>query len=185
MTGDAGGRPVVATPAAETAEITASTVATSSHRTATSAGPTAMARTVAAARGWIGTPYLHQASVRGAGCDCLGLLRGVWRNVLGPEPEVPPAYTYDWSEPQGDERLWAAALRHLVAKPLTDAAPGDVLLFRMVPGAVAKHLGLAGCVGPSPTFIHAYARHGVVESALSAPWARRIVARFALPDSAP
>jgi len=34
---------------------------------------------VAAARAWLGTPYRHRASVRGAGCDCLGLLRGVWR----------------------------------------------------------------------------------------------------------
>ena len=31
---------------------------------------------VAAARTWIGTPYEHQASCRGAGTDCLGLLRG-------------------------------------------------------------------------------------------------------------
>ena len=57
---------------------------------------------VTAARGWIGTPYVHQASVRGAGCDCLGLLRGVWRELIGPEPEVVPPYTMDWSEPQGD-----------------------------------------------------------------------------------
>ena len=33
-----------------------------------------LSRVVATARAWIGTPYVHQASVRGAGCDCLGLL---------------------------------------------------------------------------------------------------------------
>ncbi len=136
---------------------------------------------VHAARGWIGTPYLHQAAVRGAGCDCLGLLRGLWREVIGPEPEVPPAYTVDWSEPQGEERLWGAALRHL--QPARQDAPGDVLLFRMRDGSVAKHLGIAGHVGNTPTFIHSYARHGVVESPLSAPWARRIVARFTFPAS--
>ena len=32
---------------------------------------------IAAARGWIGTPYLHQASLKGVGTDCLGLVRGV------------------------------------------------------------------------------------------------------------
>ena len=37
-------------------------------------------RIVDLARGWIGTPYLHQASCRGIGCDCLGLVRGVWRD---------------------------------------------------------------------------------------------------------
>ena len=137
---------------------------------------------VDAARGWIGTPYVHQSAVRGAGCDCLGLLRGVWREVLGPEPETVPAYTRDWSEPQGEERLWAAALRHLVAKPLPEETPGDVLLFRMRDGAVAKHLGLQAETGPGASFIHAYSGHGVVESALTSPWARRIVARFAFPE---
>lgn len=136
---------------------------------------------VAAARGWLGTPYRHQASCKGAGCDCLGLLRGVWREVLGPEPERPPAYSRDWSEPGRDERLWRAALRHLTPCPGDEIQPGDVLLFRMRDGAVAKHLGLAARTGTSASFIHAYSGHGVVESPLTAPWQRRIVARFAFP----
>lgn len=140
------------------------------------------AEVVAAARGWIGTPYLHQAATRGAGCDCLGLLRGVWREVRGGEPEAVPAYSRDWSEPQGDERLWRAARAHLVEKPVQAAAPGDVLLFRMREGAVAKHLGLQARIGARASFIHSYTGHGVIESPLSAPWARRIVARFAFPD---
>jgi cell wall-associated NlpC family hydrolase len=45
-------------------------------------------------------------------------------------------------------------------------------------GAVAKHLGIETGTG---RFIHAWQRHGVVESALSGPWARRVVARFAYP----
>ena len=28
-------------------------------------------RIVAAARGWIGTPYRHQGARKGVGCDCL------------------------------------------------------------------------------------------------------------------
>lgn len=141
-----------------------------------------MSPVIDVARGWIGTPYVHQASVPGAGCDCLGLVRGVWREVFGSEPEPVPAYTRDWSEPQGDEALWRAALRHLRAKRLDQDAPGDLLLFRMRQGAVAKHLGLQAETGISPTFIHAYSGHGVVESALTPPWERRIVARFAFPE---
>jgi NlpC/P60 family putative phage cell wall peptidase len=137
---------------------------------------------VLAARGWLGTPYVHQASCRGAGCDCLGLLRGVWREVLGAEPQAVPDYTQDWSEAAHEERLWQAAARHLLAKPLSAPAPGDVLLFRMREGSVAKHLGLQAVIGPAPSFIHAYSGHGVVESALTPPWARRIVARFAFPE---
>ncbi|SLN09639.1 hypothetical protein PEL8287_00058 [Roseovarius litorisediminis] len=137
---------------------------------------------VLAARGWIGTPYRHQASCRGAGTDCLGLLRGVWREVLGDEPERPPAYSMDWSEPARVEALWQAAKRHLLTKALEDEAPGDVLLFRMRDGSVAKHLGLAGKTGAQATFIHAYSGHAVVESPLSAPWRRRVVARFKFPQ---
>ena len=140
-----------------------------------------MTQIVAAARGWIGTPYRHQASVKGAGADCLGLLRGVWRDVCGAEPEVVPAYTADWSEPSGREDLLAAARRWLVCKPLDCAEAGDVLLFRMRAGSVAKHLGIAGEVGPRASFIHAYTGHGVIESALSAPWDRRVIARFSFP----
>ncbi len=136
---------------------------------------------VTSARRWIGTPYRHQASVKGIGTDCLGLLRGVWRDVYGAEPVAVPAYTKDWSEPSGDEVLWRAAAKHLTPKPIDDAAAGDVLLFRMRAGSVAKHLGIQGQIGPVPTFIHAYSGHAVLESALSDPWQRRVVARFAFP----
>lgn len=136
------------------------------------------------ARSWIGTPYVHQASAKAAGCDCLGLIRGLWREMYGQEPQKAPAYTMDWSEPQGREALWQAAARHLVEQPDGCAMPGDVLLFRMRQGAVAKHVGIAANVGRAPTFIHSYSGHGVIESALTAPWQRRVVARFAFTERA-
>jgi NlpC/P60 family putative phage cell wall peptidase len=140
------------------------------------------ARIVSEARRWIGTPYRHQASALGAGADCLGLLRGVWRAVYGEEPEVLPPYTSDWAEPQREETLWSAAQRHLRPKMIDEAAGGDVLLFRMREGSVAKHLGIVAESSPAPTFVHAYQGHGVFESALSEPWQRRIVACFAFPE---
>ncbi|MCA1775468.1 MAG: NlpC/P60 family protein [Loktanella sp.] len=139
-----------------------------------------MTDAVAIARGWIGTPYVHQASCKSAGCDCLGLIRGVWRDLHGAEPEAVPAYTPDWDEPQGQEVLWRAALRHLRCVTDQPLQPGQVLLFRMRHDAVAKHLGILSQSGATPAFIHAYTGHGVVENPLSAPWARRIVARFSL-----
>ncbi len=141
-------------------------------------------RIVDEARGWIGTPYLHQASVKGAGADCLGLLRGVWREVMGPEPEPVPAYTADWAEPDRREVLMEAAGRLLIAKGLRAVALGDVLLFRMREGSIAKHLGIQSSFGPSAAFVHAYTHHGVIESPLSLPWERRIAARFAFPTGA-
>jgi NlpC/P60 family putative phage cell wall peptidase len=109
-------------------------------------------------------------------------LRGVWREIHGAEPEQVPAYTPDWSEASGEERLWAAAVRHLSEKPITAVTPGDVLLFRMRDGGVAKHVALQGETSPTPTFIHAYSGRGVVESVLTPPWARRLVARFTFPE---
>lgn len=141
-------------------------------------------RIVDEARAWIGTPYLHQCSTPGAGTDCLGLLRGVWRAILGAEPEPVPAYTRDWAEPSGCEILLAAAERWLRRKPLADEAPGDVLVFRMRNGSVAKHLGIAAEVGGAATFVHAYTGHGVIESPLSEPWRRRIAGRFEFPEGA-
>ncbi len=134
-----------------------------------------------AARGWIGTPYLHQASTQGAGSDCLGLLRGVWRARYGAEPMPVPAYSADWSESAGREDLLSAAQTWLQARDLTSEASGDVLLFRMRTGAVAKHLGIVGRIGAQASFIHAYSGHGVLETALSDPWRRKIVARFCFP----
>ncbi|MEM9349735.1 MAG: NlpC/P60 family protein [Pseudomonadota bacterium] len=139
-----------------------------------------MSAIVTAARGWIGTPYRHQASLRGVGADCLGLIRGVWREVLGGEPEIVPPYTADWSEAEREERLWEAArlyLREVHRLPV----PGDIVLFRMRDGMVAKHLGIVADIGEGARFIHAYQRHGVIESPFSAPWQRRAVSYFEFP----
>lgn len=136
------------------------------------------------AREWIGTPYQHQASVKGVGTDCLGLLRGIWRTVYGAEPQAIPAYTEDWAEPDHREVLLEAACRWLTAKDLTREASGDVLLFRMRDGSIAKHLGLQSRIGSHPQFIHSYTGHGVIESSLSKPWQRRIAARFCFPEGA-
>ena len=138
---------------------------------------------VEAARLWLGTPYRHRASTLGAGCDCLGLLRGVWREVLGAEPEAVPGYTPDWAEPGRSEELLAAAGRHLDAVARREARVGDVVVLRMREGGVAKHVGF---LARSPlghlTLIHAYSGHGVVESALTPAWARRIAGVFRFPE---
>ncbi|WP_378944534.1 NlpC/P60 family protein [Paracoccus sp. R86501] len=137
---------------------------------------------VNAAREWLGTPYVHQASVMGCGADCLGLIRGVWRQIHGAEPEVTPAYTADWAECGGTEVLQDAAMRHLL--PVLDRDDwqiGQVLLFRMRQGAIAKHLGILSQAGAEARFLHAYTYHGVIESPLTRPWRSRVVARFRFP----
>lgn len=142
----------------------------------------ASGRVVEIARNWIGTPYCHQASLRGAGADCLGLVRGIWRELFGAEPVTIPGYSPDWSEVSGEERLWMAAETYLLPvanRGLPD--PGNVILFRMRSGGVAKHLGVAAEKHGRPSFIHAYSGHNVVESAMTDAWRKRIVACFAFP----
>lgn len=139
--------------------------------------PADPARVIAIAREWIGTPYRHQASTRGAGCDCLGLARGVWRALQGAEPTEMPPYTRDWGEAGAREVLAEAARRFLIEIPVSQARAGSLILFRMRPGAPAKHCGILIGTGSSPTFIHAYEHAGVAIHPYSATWARR--ARFA------
>lgn len=138
---------------------------------------------VAEARSWIGTPYRHQASVKGAGCDCLGLVRGVWRALLGPEPEPVGPYSRDWAEAAGAETLLAAAGRHLVpVAGLAAARPGDVAVFRLRAGAVAKHAGiLVAGAGEAWRMVHAQEKVGVVEVHLGPWWRRRIAGLFRFP----
>lgn len=137
-------------------------------------------RIIGACREWIGTPYRHQASVKQVGCDCLGLVRGLWRELVGSEPEDAPAYTPDWAEAIGEETLLDAARRHLVEKPIGAAQPGDVLLFRMAMGAPAKHCAVLAVEG---RIVHAYWGRAVCETGLTPWWRRRIAAAFAWPGT--
>jgi NlpC/P60 family putative phage cell wall peptidase len=133
---------------------------------------------VSVARKWLGTAYHHQASVRGVGCDCLGLLRGVYREVMGSEPESPPPYSADWAEALGCETLIEAVARHLDRIDLVDAREGDVLIFRMNDGAIAKHCAIL--TGPD-TMIDSMEGVGVCETHLNIRWVRRVAAVFRFP----
>ncbi|MEO1198078.1 MAG: NlpC/P60 family protein [Pseudomonadota bacterium] len=148
---------------------------------ASSAASADPGRVISIARDWLGTPYHHQASLRGIGCDCIGLIRGVWRDLHGPEPEAVPGYSGLWAEVGGQERLIEAARRHLIeadfnAGPL----PGDVVLFRYRADVIAKH---AAIISDDGRMIHAYEARGVVETALGPWWRRRIAARFRYPET--
>ncbi|PWR19155.1 NlpC/P60 family protein [Zavarzinia compransoris] len=135
-------------------------------------------RIVASARLWLGTPYLHQASVPGVGCDCLGLVRGIYRDLYGHEPELPPAYGPDWAEASGRETLALAARRHLTEIAPGEAGPGDVLLFSYGRGWPAKHCAVQ--TGPA-RMIHAYNLHPVAEVALVPWWRARLRFAFRFP----
>lgn len=125
------------------------------------------------AREWLGTPYRHQHSTKGVGCDCLGLLRGVYRAVVGPEPETPPPYSPSWGEAGRTEFMLEAARRWLDPAPFEDA---EVLVFRMRHGMIAKHCAIVSKPG---YMIHADSASGmVVETLISGYWFDRIAGRY-------
>jgi NlpC/P60 family putative phage cell wall peptidase len=133
---------------------------------------------VAETRAWIGTPYRHQASLKGVGCDCLGLVRGVWRAVIGDEPEAAPPYAPDWAEAASGEPLVEAAARHLVAIARDAFGDGDVLLFRWRANLPAKH---AAIVTGDGLMVHAHDGAAVAEVALAPWWRRRLAYAFRFP----
>lgn len=133
---------------------------------------------IESAKKWCGTPYRHQASAFGQGADCLGLVRGVWRDVVGVEPVNIPPYSPDWVELRQDDPLLAAAQKFLLPIDKKSRAPGHVLLFRIMPGSAVKHMGIQSS---EHRFIHAYAGQHVCENWLSSWWRSRLVAVFAFP----
>src|SRR3954469_24313624 len=136
---------------------------------------------VSEARAWIGTPYRHQASLKGVGCDCLGLVRGVWRAVIGDEPQAAPAYSRDWAEASGEESLALAARAHLIEIEPAQFLPGDVLLFRYRERYPAKH---AAIVSAPALMVHAHDGAAVAEVAIAPWWRRRLAFAFRFPGAA-
>ena len=133
------------------------------------------ARVIKEALVWIGTPYRHQGTLKGVGCDCLGLVRGVWRALYGEEPESMQPYSPDWAEAGRVDALIEAARRHFIERPKEEMAAGDVILFRWKPTHAAKHLGI---LVSNHAFIHAYEGHAVMISALVPQWRSRIAGVF-------
>lgn len=119
--------------------------------------PDQRAAVVAAARGWLQTPFHHGACVRGVGVDCLQLLIGVYGG-LGLIPAIDPGpYPWDWHMHKDEERYLNGVAQ--VAVQTSDPLPGDIALFKF--GKCVSH---AAIVLDWPTVIHAYFGQGVVET---------------------
>lgn len=136
------------------------------------------AHVVEIAREWIGTPYHHQASLKGVGCDCLGLVRGVYRELCGTEPERMPPYTPDWAEGNASETLLLGARRHLREQNPQAARRGDILVFRLRRVTMAKHMAI---LATPDTMIHAMEHGPACEVHYGGWWRRHCAASFLLP----
>jgi NlpC/P60 family putative phage cell wall peptidase len=131
------------------------------------------------ARSWIGTPYHHQASAKGIGCDCVGLVRGIWRELTGADPlPSPPAYAADWGEAADNTRILELGRELMLPRPAIDAEPGDVLAMALRSNRRARHVLILGEHG---SVVHALNGAGVVEVPFAGSIRSRIVAAFSFP----
>jgi NlpC/P60 family putative phage cell wall peptidase len=99
----------------------------------------------AQARLWLGTPFIWQASQRGVGCDCKGLLWGVARELGFPEAESLYAKVADYSPTRP---VPSALLKEGFASifdPVADMQPGDVMLLKL--GGKASHVAIVSAEG--------------------------------------
>src|SRR5690606_7297010 len=115
-------------------------------------------------------------STLGAGCDCLGLVRGVWRALYGAEPVPLPAYSADWrrAPASGLLEVAEALLRRVAGGP----EAGHLVLFRLGRTSAPRHCGVM--VGHD-RFIHAQEGLGVVEANLGEGWRKRVAGTFVFP----
>jgi cell wall-associated NlpC family hydrolase len=136
---------------------------------------------IACAREWIGTRWQHQASLRAVGCDCIGLVGGVARELDLPggiQWTNDPGIRGYGREPDPQVLLWACG------KYLDPGAGvvGDILLLRAPPANTAiadvckfppRHFGIASRPG---YMIHAWAQlRKVSENRIDEFWRARIV----------
>ncbi len=112
---------------------------------------------LSAARAWLGTPHVPMAAKRQIGCDCIGLVRGVFEEIEDrPAPAVPPL-ARDWFGARGRPLVMALRM-HLTEVPVIEAGPGTVVVLR-IGGRREVHCGILEEHG---RLIHAMEGIGVV-----------------------
>jgi len=134
---------------------------------------------IVAARGWLGTPYRHQSAQKHAGCDCLGLIVGVWRELYGSLAIELPPYSSNWRDRSHALALNSLANKHLDCVQTQPLSKGNIVLLHMRSGLPAKHCAI---ISDDDHFIHSQERIGVVEVPLSTWWRRRVVAQYSFPE---
>lgn len=134
---------------------------------------------IAEARTWLGTPWIHQASLKGVGSDCIGLVLGVAMACGVPNAaafKADPRFQGYGRQPDPRMLLKACAEYFDPVDP-AQAQVGDVLLIRYAEEPM--HFALVTSLDP-PYMIHALGSLGrVAEHGLDAVWRSRVMRAFA------
>lgn len=140
---------------------------------------------IRAARGWLGTRFHHQGRVKGVGCDCLGLIVGVARELELTDEKGFLLADYDQPNysplPDGRGLKSAVSLHLRELSSIGEALPGDIPLFRFQHDP--QHVGILSQLADGALgLIHCYSNTGmVVEHRLNDTWRRMIVAVYRFP----
>jgi NlpC/P60 family putative phage cell wall peptidase len=132
----------------------------------------------AEARSWVGTPWHHQASLRGIGADCIGLVVGVAAACGVKEAAI---YRSDplsrgYGREPVPEMLLGLADKFLDRIAIESARLGDVLLFNV--RQVPMHFGIISREAPR-YIVHSYITvDKVAENRLDVVWARRVTRAY-------
>jgi NlpC/P60 family putative phage cell wall peptidase len=120
---------------------------------------TTVEQIVTEARTWLGTPFVHGAGVKGAGCDCAHLITGVYASCgLMPVIEYPIYGPDFWRHAKDPEmHIVATAKQHFREIIEAEAKPGDWFVLYM--GRCWAHCGII--VGKDRA-IEAWPSHGKV-----------------------
>jgi|SRR5215471_1382052 len=136
----------------------------------------------------LGLPFQYQgrgqelADGTRAGVDCIGLvLRVAW------DCQIPLEDSADYQSIADAARLTAELERQLVALPVADVAPGDVVQWRGRPAPYSPpdNVALVGWQQGRLTMVAALLQRGVVEWGYRAPWPSLVTAAYRLPGVAP
>jgi NlpC/P60 family putative phage cell wall peptidase len=135
---------------------------------------------VAQARTWLGTPFHHQARLKGKGCDCLGLIVGVvdelgLKDRNGMKLAAYDEVTYS-KEPDG-AYLIQKLTGLLEEVPIAEARAGDLALFKVRENP--QHLAILTDYEGGLGMIHSFApSRRVVEHRLDDEWKSKIIKVF-------
>jgi cell wall-associated NlpC family hydrolase len=139
-------------------------------------------RIITAARTWVGTPYHHQAQLKGVGVDCVGLILGVGKEAgfMGPDVDDRFAEFDGYSRVPNPRKMLKGMELFLdrapfAWKPNTPPPPGSIGWFQWRDD-LPMHLAVIGETEDGRvTMIHAYSlADRAVEHTLDDTWAQRI-----------
>lgn len=141
---------------------------------------------VAEALTWLKTPWVHQASLKGVGADCIGALAGIGRNAGVQDPfdltDARAARFRGYGRQPDPDMILEGCREYLDEIPISKAGLGDILVMRFIdpkpPKVYVQHFALISRLDPMYVIQSLWKPGYVAESRLDEKWRRRVMYAF-------